>query len=656
MSKDSLDKMDISPIASITNIDDLDVSSEPNDNVGSYPKREKSLDLVSINSMDVEIKTLKHGPQNNASTMSIYDKPEEPVNSKKKPDFESFTEENSTGQNSENAIKDNPMEDTLPAKENSDTLHETPSFNIIDKADDIVASKTQEATTLGQDNGIRDEKTEIQSTEEKSLGGVNSEVNPVGTTKNSFSKDTDFKVGTAVEDPQVNVDNTFEKALTNSPPQIKLMQASTLSLNRLAEPDPEKVEKPFEAGNILIAISDYHAQDLDELGLKFGDIIELDITPKEDELYWLKGTIQSKDIRNGQQGFFPKLAVEHYSPDKTYHPPSSKAEVSEEDIGPVEPVPRGTTVVAIYDYEKTKQDELSFTTGTSIIVMECPEGGWWKGVTGMEDKKPVTGWFPANLVKVKEKPAAATHERPKSAEPQRVTNLELPNQENRKVSWFRRLRSTNDANPDDTSFRRNRSTSAPPNKNDIIYSDDQLNSSKESSELFPPSTPQTPTHIAQPETPTHVAQPEAGRTRTNSVIRSPQSNSVTYEIKPVGDEDTYLASGGRNSTILVPKGDEGAIVTRSRAESSNRGTIFITGQLSPGEILQGAVDQKVQDLIPPSVYKFLSDKEKQRLSVIWELMQTERDYVRDLAIIVEVGCPLTIDVYETYAELAKHVS
>ena len=32
----------------------------------------------------------------------------------------------------------------------------------------------------------------------------------------------------------------------------------------------------------------------------------------------------------------------------------------------------------------------------------------------------------------------------------------------------------------------------------------------------------------------------------------------------------------------------------------------------------------------------LSDKEKKRQEVIWELLQTERDYLRDLDLIVEV--------------------
>lgn len=47
--------------------------------------------------------------------------------------------------------------------------------------------------------------------------------------------------------------------------------------------------------------------------------------------------------------------------------------------------------IAVHGYTAMHLDELSFTKGSTIAVIEKPEGGWWKGTV---DKK--SGWFPAN--------------------------------------------------------------------------------------------------------------------------------------------------------------------------------------------------------------------------------------------------------------------
>lgn len=50
-------------------------------------------------------------------------------------------------------------------------------------------------------------------------------------------------------------------------------------------------------------------------------------------------------------------------------------------------------VVAIYDYTKDKEDELSFTEGAIIYVIKQNDDGWWEGVMD-----GVTGLFPGNYV------------------------------------------------------------------------------------------------------------------------------------------------------------------------------------------------------------------------------------------------------------------
>lgn len=50
-------------------------------------------------------------------------------------------------------------------------------------------------------------------------------------------------------------------------------------------------------------------------------------------------------------------------------------------------------VVAIYDYAKDKEDELSFMEGAIIYVVKKNDDGWFEGVCN-----GVTGLFPGNYV------------------------------------------------------------------------------------------------------------------------------------------------------------------------------------------------------------------------------------------------------------------
>nr|XP_013996461.1 unnamed protein product [Salmo salar] len=57
--------------------------------------------------------------------------------------------------------------------------------------------------------------------------------------------------------------------------------------------------------------------------------------------------------------------------------------------------PMGIQVIAIYDYEAADEDELSFSEGQLINVLDKVDPGWWEG-----ELNGVTGLFPANYVKI----------------------------------------------------------------------------------------------------------------------------------------------------------------------------------------------------------------------------------------------------------------
>ena len=50
-------------------------------------------------------------------------------------------------------------------------------------------------------------------------------------------------------------------------------------------------------------------------------------------------------------------------------------------------------MVAIYDYIKDKEDELTFSEGATIYVIKKNDDGWYEGVMD-----GVTGLFPGNYV------------------------------------------------------------------------------------------------------------------------------------------------------------------------------------------------------------------------------------------------------------------
>ena len=50
-------------------------------------------------------------------------------------------------------------------------------------------------------------------------------------------------------------------------------------------------------------------------------------------------------------------------------------------------------VTAIYDYAADKEDELTFSEGSTIYVLKKNDDGWWEGVMN-----GVTGLFPGNYV------------------------------------------------------------------------------------------------------------------------------------------------------------------------------------------------------------------------------------------------------------------
>ncbi|KAH6576239.1 hypothetical protein BASA60_004607 [Batrachochytrium salamandrivorans] len=227
-------------------------------------------------------------------------------------------------------------------------------------------------------------------------------------------------------------------------------KSSNTETETIQQCNPAATSTPI-AGMIFVVVTAFHGEDLDELEIDVGDQIELDMTPASPEEYWWKGTNRSWGRRNGQQGFFPKNFVRAYDPnavegmDEGMSSSAAPISVGEamslnspdhqllnsdtsavwdtgmDDQAFLDPVLPGTKVYAKYAYDPEKSDELELLEGELVVVLEAPPGGWWKGMKGLDEKAPKTGWFPATLSIGK------------------TTDETLPDPHRKGVSWLRRL-------------------------------------------------------------------------------------------------------------------------------------------------------------------------------------------------------------------------
>jgi hypothetical protein len=472
-----------------------------------------------------------------------------------------------------------------PPSETAGVAHDQKDIQI--ENNDLLANKKSEEITYGTPG------TALQAIENQT--GIELPFINEGT--NGEKKNTDFKL--MVTAPSQMLFPSTEQSLKYIEPNNNMISSDKSDiLPELSLPNENREQ--IEIGSLLYVIKDHHAEELSELELKVGDLVELHSFDAEGGDYWLKGISMATDIRRGQQGYFPKDKVILYDP-HNLPPQKTQSNVSVTDVLPekVNPVPKGTVVTALYPFEASKEDELNFTEGCRIMVIDCPDGGWWRGVIGMEDKNSVTGWFPANLVNSYGDNTAKPSQNVVSPPSPKLESIGL----DRKASWVKRIKSAQDNIMGADLGLRNRSTSAPL-KRDI------------------------PPELA-------AVLPAESKETFKLPISPNRKADVIYELVPLtpDDDPSSRPSSPSENMAFEPNRPRG----RSGSHLVNRSSILINGPLLVNDVMQGATAETVQDKVSPAIYAHLPAQEKKRLSVIWELIQTERDYVRDLAIVIEVG-------------------
>lgn len=122
--------------------------------------------------------------------------------------------------------------------------------------------------------------------------------------------------------------------------------------------------------------SAYAASGSEQLSLAPGQLI---LILKKNTSGWWQGELQARGKKR-QKGWFPASHVKLLGPS------------SEKTAPAFHPV---CQVIAMYDYTANNEDELSFSKGQLINVLNKDDPDWWQGETS-----GVTGLFPSNYVKM----------------------------------------------------------------------------------------------------------------------------------------------------------------------------------------------------------------------------------------------------------------
>lgn len=421
-----------------------------------------------------------------------------------------------------------------------------------------------------------------------------------------------------------------------------------------AKPNPTELAP----GTSLRAIKSHEPSDEGELQLELGDVIELDITPASDEEYWWYGTNRSWGSNNGQQGFFPAECVEvekwetpldqpHIAGTDTSHamdqtdgagieapryydapPGNAEAETASFEDEWIVPksVPPGTKVIVKHTYERAKADEIDLTLGDIIVVIEAPEGGWWRGMKNLGGKEAQSGWFPATMVTEE-----ITQPRPRLREQvtsTAATSVPL-NDAPKRMSWYKRLTVKKPSSGGTQSSKKNRSRSlSAPTRSNVSLNDcgstmSLANRSADALALEAVMEGSGDLHIM------HSLDDSE-----NALVVTPGDNHHrrSRSAPPVSIVDPSLAEIAPFLSI------ESSFYERPNLSQSppQRESMFGPPPLLVEDSQMHLRSGLWQERVSENILQQMTPKERQRMTAIFELIATERDYVRDLKIIVGV--------------------
>ncbi|KAI8818432.1 uncharacterized protein EV422DRAFT_569854 [Fimicolochytrium jonesii] len=419
-------------------------------------------------------------------------------------------------------------------------------------------------------------------------------------------------------------------------------------------------------GTCLRVLTAHIALTDDELQLDVGDVVDLDLQPASSDEYWWFGTNRSWGENNGRQGFFPAscVEVEKWEPppvvetameeiqspveDDTYSlsieepAPPERSPMIEESWEPPLNVHRGAQVIARSTFSKTKADELDLSVGDIIVIVDAPEGGWWKGMKNLGSKHAESGWFPSTLVASYVEPVDQLESlQVPSTELEACTEVEGGDQSKRK-SWYslkrlstKKPQTAGTSTPPSTNSakkkNRLRSQSAP---SPVVATDITEDSSG------PMDIGMTLAAVEEASVDTSLASSSNSLPRnSNSLPRNSKTLPGAGNVPDESNLSLNSSSPNKRLSFLLPKGASNRLSmfqASSRALSdSDRFSATAASHTSFNvEDLPASKMDVWQTLVGDAAVLKMSQKEQKRIAAVYELMNTERDYVRDLHIII----------------------
>jgi hypothetical protein len=387
----------------------------------------------------------------------------------------------------------------------------------------------------------------------------------------------------------------------------------------------------FPVDTFLTVTQDYRAVSFDDASVERGDTIRvIPLDPDDDARPgWIKIVNRSLGPSNGLKGWIPDSIVEaDQSAESTVNshsqPPSieiveseaagsfdkSAADIfagsksahsidqSQQSITPTpsqahlpNDVPPGTKTIARYDYEAQKSDELNITNGDTIHILASPAGGWWRGVKVM-GKDSHTGWFPAALVEIdgtieEKSPLPTASDSPNDT---KTTKLDQNSAETTQVGAWSKIKT--------------------------IVGKPAIHREKPRSMSLGGHGAETATPLFSAPTITPALSEineSASELPTQSILaKKTVRRSSSLSVTPVL----------RRHSIALPK------ITTSNIE------VVSTMSLHP---ISDVETKSWKDDFTTDMLDGMTPKEIKRQEVIWELLCTERDYIRDLRIVIDVG-------------------
>ncbi|TPX37626.1 hypothetical protein SmJEL517_g00698 [Synchytrium microbalum] len=439
----------------------------------------------------------------------------------------------------------------------------------------------------------------------------------------------------------------------------------------------------LKAGTSLRAIKAFKATDESELPLEIDDIVELVTAPGSDDEYWWSGISRSWGPNNGRTGYFPHDCVVLDTPDSAYAISPTKpslpspilapqtliqeaplvAEPSDDYPTPPPPVPVGTKVVAEEEYLPEKADELALFKGDVIVILESPDGGWWRGMKGLGGKEAKSGWFPATVVKVMEETesspsASSLHTNTSNSNNSKKTskssllttksesiitngksgsigasNMSLsiptpPNSSTDKTkTWYKRL-----VKKGDKPTKRGRSASASQGVEMETADDEDYG---EEPEQQPLSAPVSAENTSIFDLVADLRSQTTNGTGTLGIVGASANGGHPHRRANSAPPTPVAALASLTPTPRTSIFRPSAAARDAKADA-RLSQIIVAAHVGDGVQRLPGEKEVWSDGIPKQVLDQLDGNEVKRQLAIFELIATERDYVRDLGILIDV--------------------